>query len=91
MRRLAESMTRIKQKGRLRLAVVTTAKYFVPRLLGPFCSAYPGIEVTMEVINRDRLLERLARNADDLYVMGLPPEGWDIESNQVVDSTPTSS
>lgn len=67
------------KQGRLRIAAVTTTKYFMPRLLGPFCAQYPGIDVSLEVVNRDRLLERLARNQDDLYVMGVPPEGLDIE------------
>ncbi len=67
------------KKGRLRIASVTTTKYFMPRLLGPFCAQYPGIDIALEVLNRDRLLERLARNQDDLYVMGVPPEGMAIE------------
>ena len=66
------------KQGRLRIAAVTTTKYFMPRLLGPFCAQYPGIDIALEVVNRDRLLERLARNQDDLYVMGVPPEGLDI-------------
>lgn len=72
------------KQGRLRIAVVTTSKYFMPRVLGPFCERYPGIDIAMEVANRDRLLERLARNADDLYVMGVPPEGWEIESEPLM-------
>jgi DNA-binding transcriptional LysR family regulator len=67
------------KQGRLRIAAVTTTKYFMPRLLGPFCAQYPGIDIALEVVNRDRLLERLARNQDDLYVMGVPPDGLDIE------------
>jgi len=74
------------KQGRLRIAVVTTAKYFMPRVLGPFCGQYPGIDVSLEVINRNRLLERLGHNADDLYVMGVPPEGWEIESQPLVEN-----
>ncbi|MHB1074720.1 LysR substrate-binding domain-containing protein [Thiobacillus sp.] len=66
------------KQGRLSIAAVTTTKYFMPRLLGPFCAQYPGIDIALEVVNRDRLLERLARNQDDLYVMGVPPDGLDI-------------
>ncbi len=40
----------------------------------------------MQVVNRDRLLERLARNNDDLYVMGVPPEGADIESERLMEN-----
>lgn len=74
------------KQGRLRIAVVTTSKYFMPRVLGPFCECYPGIDIAMEVVNRDRLLERLGRNADDLYVMGVPPEGWDIEAEPLMEN-----
>lgn len=62
------------KKGMLRLAVVTTAKYFAPRLLGPFCQQYPGIEVSLKVTNRERIIERLAENQDDLCILGQPPE-----------------
>jgi len=74
------------KQGRLKIATVTTSKYFMPRVLGPFCARYPGIDIAMEVVNRDRLLERLSRNQDDLYVMGVPPEGWDIESEPLVEN-----
>jgi DNA-binding transcriptional LysR family regulator len=72
------------KRGRLKIAVVTTSKYFMPRVLGPFCGEYPGIDVAMEVVNRDRLLERLARNEDDLYVMGVPPDDIDIDSRPLI-------
>jgi DNA-binding transcriptional LysR family regulator len=74
------------QRGRLRLAVVTTAKYFVPRLLGPFCARYPEVEVALEVANRDAVLARLAANLDDLYIMGMPPQHYDIEAVPFLDN-----
>ncbi|HEX4937684.1 MAG TPA: LysR family transcriptional regulator, partial [Candidatus Kapabacteria bacterium] len=40
--------------GHLRLAVVTTSKYFIPHLLGPFCRRYPAIDVQMKVANREQ-------------------------------------
>ncbi len=78
------------KKGKLRLAVVTTAKYFAPRLLGTFCQQYPGVDVSLKVSNRERVLERLAANQDDLYILGQPPEDVDVvaetflENNLVV-------
>jgi len=65
------------KKGTLKLAVVTTAKYFAPRLLGPFYQQYPGIDVSLKASNRERVLERLADNQDDLYILGQPPENID--------------
>lgn len=66
------------KRGRLRLAAITTTKYFVPRLLGPFCGLYPGIDVALEVTNHERILERLADNLDDLYILSQPPENADV-------------
>ena len=34
-------------RGKLRIAVVSTAKYFIPTLLGTFCYKYPDIEVSL--------------------------------------------
>jgi LysR family transcriptional regulator, low CO2-responsive transcriptional regulator len=74
------------KQGKLRLAVVTTAKYFAPRLLGAFCKEYPGIDVSLKVSNRERLLERLGENQDDLYVLGQPPEGLDVVYEPFLDN-----
>jgi DNA-binding transcriptional LysR family regulator len=67
------------RRGKLRVAVVSTAKYFVPRLLGSFCAQYPEIDISLEVLNRDGVLRRLRDNQDDLYIMSIPPTDIDIE------------
>jgi LysR family transcriptional regulator, low CO2-responsive transcriptional regulator len=66
------------KQGRLRLAVITTAKYFVPRLLGPFCQRYPGIDISLKVTNHQQIQERMADNKDDLYIISQPPEHIDL-------------
>lgn len=68
------------KQGKLRIAVITTTKYFMPRLLGPFCQKYPGIDVSLTVTNHERVIERLANNQDDLYVMSQLPEHLDVKS-----------
>ncbi len=69
------------KEGRLRIAMVTTAKYFVPRMLGPFYKRYPGVDLALEIVNRDRVIERLVNNMDDLYIMGVPPDHIAIEKH----------
>ncbi len=66
-------------RGRLKVAVVSTAKYFVPRLLGSFCATHPAIDISLEVLNRDGVVSRLADNLDDLYIMSMPPTDFDLE------------
>jgi len=67
------------KQGVLRLAVVTTAKYVVPRLLGPFCQRYPGIDVSLTVNNHEWVLDSLAENRNDLYILSQPPEDIDVQ------------
>ncbi len=62
------------ESGRLTLAVASTAKYFVPRMLGRFCAEHPQIDISLQVLNRDGVVERLKQNRDDLYVLSMPPE-----------------
>lgn len=57
------------KQGQLNLAVITTAKYFVPRLLGSFCQTYPGIDVALKVTNHQEIQQRMLANQDDLYVV----------------------
>ena len=64
-------------QGRLRIAVVSTAKYFVPGMLGSFCARYPEIDIALQVLNRDGVVARLRSHRDDLYIMSMPPP--DIE------------
>jgi len=61
------------KRGRLRLCVVTTAKYIAPELLGEFSQLHQGIEVSLKVTNRDRVIDRMQANEDDLYIMGQAP------------------
>jgi LysR family transcriptional regulator, low CO2-responsive transcriptional regulator len=74
------------KRGRLWLSIVTTAKYFVPRLLGPFYQRYPGVELRLEIVNRDQIIERLSGNMDDLYIMGVPPDHISIERHPFLEN-----
>ncbi|MGB3616107.1 MAG: LysR substrate-binding domain-containing protein, partial [Elainellaceae cyanobacterium] len=74
------------KQGRLKLAVITTAKYFVPRLLGPFCQRYPGIDISLIVTNHERAIERLSENEDDIYVMSQIPQHIDVKTYSFLDN-----
>jgi LysR family transcriptional regulator, low CO2-responsive transcriptional regulator len=74
------------KQGQLHLAVITTAKYFVPRLLGPFCELYPGINISLQVTNHEQILERMVHNLDDLYIMSQVPEHLDVNCQAFLDN-----
>lgn len=62
------------RRGTLRLGVITTAQYFAPEILGEFSKQFPGIEVALQVSNRDEILRRINNDEDDLHIMGNAPE-----------------
>jgi LysR family transcriptional regulator, low CO2-responsive transcriptional regulator len=73
-------------RGRLRIAAVTTAEYFVPDLLGPFSEAHPGVDIELAVENRDRVVDHLQRGSHDLAVMMLPPENLPLQAQPFLDN-----
>lgn len=78
--RYEEAIANIKgiKEGALSITGVTTAEYFAPRVLGAFHQRYPGIKVSLKVANREMVLNRLAENRDDLYILGQPPKEMNV-------------
>lgn len=66
--------------GELSIGLVTTAKYFVPLLVGRFKKEYPHILVKMNVHNRDTIIKRLEHNEDDFVIMSQLPQGLLVDS-----------
>jgi DNA-binding transcriptional LysR family regulator len=66
------------RRGRVRLGVVSTAKYFAPRLLAQFLKSHPGLELKLNVYNRQNIIDELQGYAIDLGIMGRPPEGAEL-------------
>ena len=73
-------------KGSLRLVAISTATYFVPRLLGEFAQLHPGVKVSLRVTNREQVLETLAAGLEDLYILGQPPEGLAVTAIPFMDN-----
>ena len=73
-------------KGELRIAVITTAKYFMPHLLGVFIGRHPQVKPRLTVTNRANVLERLKSNEDDLLIMGQVPRELAVEAHPFIDN-----
>jgi DNA-binding transcriptional LysR family regulator len=77
LRDTENAMARFKklESGLLTVGMVSTAKYFVPRLLAQFRREHPGIDVRLVVANnREQLLSLMQGGEVDLSVMGRPPK-----------------
>jgi DNA-binding transcriptional LysR family regulator len=74
------------RRGRLMIAVASTANYFAPRLLAAFSARHKAVTVNLDVTNREGLISHLEANDSDMVIMGLPPESLDLEAEAFMDN-----
>ncbi len=63
--------------GTLRIGLVSTAKYFLPELLRRFKEEHFGLQIKLEVRNRNQMVELLRDGDIDLAIMGRTPADMD--------------
>lgn len=62
------------EAGVLTIGLVSTAKYFMMKMLAEFRKKHPGVELKLALGNRDQLVQMLQNNEVDIAVMGRPPK-----------------
>ena len=65
--------------GKLKISVVSTGKYVMPFLLGDFMNLHNGIELQMDVTNKNRVIESLENNEVDFALVSILPSHLNIE------------
>ena len=60
--------------GRLKISIVSTAKYVMPYFLADFLKQHPGIELSMDVTNKAKVIESLEKNEVDFSLVSLLPD-----------------
>jgi LysR family transcriptional regulator, low CO2-responsive transcriptional regulator len=75
MKEADDAMARLRgaQTGRINIGMVSTAKYFLPRVLAGFRAEHRGVEMRLLVGNREQLVKQLQDAEVDFAVMGRPP------------------
>lgn len=69
--------------GSITIGIISTAKYFAPKLLAKYAQRYPGVDIRLSEGNRETLLRLLQDNAIDLALMGRPPRELDTVSEPI--------
>jgi DNA-binding transcriptional LysR family regulator len=72
-------------KGIFNIAIVSTAQYFIPKLLGDFRHKYPEVEIKLTVTNRGNALLRLHNILDDVVILSQLPKDLKIHAQAVLD------
>ncbi|MEJ2128681.1 MAG: LysR family transcriptional regulator [Woeseiaceae bacterium] len=60
--------------GHLRIAAISSANYFAPKLLGVFHQRFPDVAVSINVTRQELVLRQVADNEVDMAIMGQPPD-----------------
>ena len=66
--------------GTIRLGVVSTGKYFAPRIMAAFNRLYPGVQMTLIAANRTEIIEKLRNFEIDVALMGRPPKDFSVRT-----------
>lgn len=74
------------RRGKLAISVASTAGYFMPFVLAQFSKRFPEVAITLNVSNREVLLQELAQNAMDFAIMGRPPDGLGLDFTSFLDN-----
>lgn len=70
--------------GRLKLAIVSTGKYIMPYFLSDFLKQNKGIDLSMDVTNKSKVLESLENNEVDLALVSLLPENLSVNEEIIM-------
>jgi DNA-binding transcriptional LysR family regulator len=81
VREMLEAMEDLRtgRGGRLSVAVVSTAKYFAPRLIAAFVAEHPKLELKFLIGNRDETMGLLRAQDADVALAGRPPADIPVE------------
>ena len=65
--------------GRLKISVVSTGKYVMPFFLSKFMKQHAGIELLMDVTNKNKVIESIENNEVDFALVSILPKNMHIE------------
>lgn len=66
------------ESGYLHISVASTVNYFATRLLSEFCEQHERVRVSLDVTNRETVIQRLRDNSTDIVLMGRPPAELEV-------------
>ncbi|MFM7723865.1 MAG: LysR family transcriptional regulator [Bacteroidota bacterium] len=73
--------------GTLRLSIVSTGKYILPFFLQPFIAKHPGVDLQMDVTNKELVIESLNRNEVDFALVSILPDRLLVDSIPILDNS----
>ncbi|MFY0654872.1 MAG: LysR family transcriptional regulator [Cyclobacteriaceae bacterium] len=72
--------------GKIKISVVSTGKYVIPYFLKPFMDLHPGIDISIDVSNKQKVVQGLVSNASDFSLVSVLPEEVKLNTVELMDN-----
>ncbi len=72
--------------GKIKISVVSTGKYVIPYFLKPFMDQYPGVDISIDVSNKNKVIEGLQQNASDFSLVSVLPDGIKVNNLELMEN-----
>lgn len=72
--------------GKINISVVSTGKYVMPYILKPFMDKYPGVDISIDVSNKNRVVQGLIKNESDFSLVSVLPDGISVNAIELMEN-----
>lgn len=72
--------------GKIKISVVSTGKYVIPYFLKNFMDTYPGVDISIDVSNKNRVIEGMHRNESDFSLVSVVPDDLNVYSVELMEN-----
>lgn len=70
--------------GKLKISVVSTGKYIIPYFLSDFLKMHEGVELSLDVTNKVKVIKSLEKNEVDFSLVSILPENLLINNEELM-------
>ncbi|MEQ9465783.1 MAG: LysR family transcriptional regulator [Ekhidna sp.] len=72
--------------GKIKISVVSTGKYVIPYFLKGFMDKYPGVDISIDVSNKNRVIEGMYRNESDFSLVSVVPDDLNVFTVELMEN-----
>lgn len=72
--------------GKIKIAVVSTGKYVIPYFLKRFMDTYPGVEISIDVSNKNQVIKGIMNNESDFSLVSVVPDDLRVKGLELMEN-----
>ncbi len=72
--------------GKIKISVVSTGKYVIPYFLKGFMDRHPGVDISIDVSNKNKVIEGLYQNNSDFSLVSVIPDDLNVHNIELMEN-----